>query len=254
MGYNIGMIIKKKTLKKSEGKKAEVSEKTGSEVGEEQLTQQVEDAAQKSKKDEELNIFDVDNIDFTQRKERRTGNRRRGYRRIDDRNLVSRAQEEASYIKQSAYQEGFNAGVQQAQADLENFRNTLGAFMGAEERVFEEIAPQILPIAMEIAQKVIKTEVKTDPQIVLDTIMDVLKTLSKNEPKIVLRVNPVQVQYIKDTLPEQVRLLGMETKLSILSDESITEGGCIVETNNGLVDASVEAQLEIVQNALRSME
>ena len=254
MGYNIGMIIKKKTLKKSEGKKAEVSEKTGSEVGEEQLTQQGEDAAQKSKKDEELNIFDVDNIDFTQRKERRTGNRRRGYRRIDDRNLVSRAQEEASYIKQSAYQEGFNAGVQQAQADLENFRNTLGAFMGAEEKVFEEIAPQILPIAMEIAQKVIKTEVKTDPQIVLDTIMDVLKTLSKNEPKIVLRVNPVQVQYIKDTLPEQVRLLGMETKLSILSDESITEGGCIVETNNGLVDASVEAQLEIVQNALRSME
>ena len=46
----------------------------------------------------------------------------------------------------------------------------------------------------------------------------------------------------------------MEAKLSILSDESITEGGCIVETNNGLVDASIEAQLEIVQNALRSME
>jgi flagellar assembly protein FliH len=107
---------------------------------------------------------------------------------------------------------------------------------------------------MEIAQKIIKTEIKADPQIVLDTVMDVLKTLSKNEPRIVLRINPLQVQYIKDTLPEQVRLLGMETKLSILSDESISEGGCIVETNNGLVDASVEAQLEIVQNALRSME
>ena len=120
--------------------------------------------------------------------------------------------------------------------------------------MFNEIAPNILGIAMEIAQKIIKTEIKTDPQIVLNTIMDVLKTLSKNEPKIILRVNPLQVQYIKDTLPEQIRLLGMDTKLSILSDESITEGGCIVQTNNGLVDASIEAQLDIVQNALRSIE
>lgn len=245
-----GMIIKKKSLKRAEEKKAiEQTAQQEANAAEQEPLQEVQ-----PKEEEDINIFDVDKIDFTQRKERRTGNRRRGYRRIDDRNLVSRAQEEAMSIKQSAYQEGYNVGLQQAQADLENFRNTLGAFMGAEDRVFNEIAPNILPLAMEIAQKIIKTEVKTDPQIVLDTILDVLKTLSKNEPKIILRVNPMQVQYIKDTLPEQVRLLGMESKLSVLSDEAITEGGCIVQTNNGLVDASIEAQLDIVQNALRSIE
>ena len=244
------MIIKKKTSKKKEeAKQAEEAALAAAQA--EQDSQKKEEA---QKKEEELNIFDVDNIDFTQRKERRTGNRRRGYRRIDDRNLVSRAQEEAEQIKQSAYQEGFNAGLQQAQADLENFRNTLGAFVGAEDRVFQEIAPNILSIALDIAQKIIKTEVKADPQIVLNTVLDVLKTLSKNEPKITIRVNPVQVQYIKDTLPEEVRLMGMETKLSVLPDENIMEGGCIVQTNNGLVDASIEAQLDIVQNALRSME
>ena len=244
------MIIKKKaSKKKEEAKQAEEAALAAAQA--EQEAKQQQEAQQK---EEELNIFDVDNIDFTQRRERRTGNRRRGYRRIDDRNLVSRAQEEAEQIKQSAYQEGFNAGLQQAQADLENFRNTLGAFVGAEDRVFQEIAPNILSIAVDIAQKIIKTEVKADPQIVLNTVLDVLKTLSKNEPKITIRVNPVQVQYIKDTLPEEIRLMGMETKLSVLSDEGITEGGCIVQTNNGMVDASIEAQLDIVQNALRSME
>lgn len=123
---------------------------------------------------------------------------------------MSRAQDEAAQIKQTAYQEGYNAGVQQAQADLENFRNVIGAFMGAEDRVFEEVAPNILGIALEIAQKIIKTEIKSDPQIVLDTVMDVLKTLPKNEPKIILRINPIQVQYMKDTLPEQIRLLGID--------------------------------------------
>ena len=242
------MIIKKKTSKKKE--EAKQAEEAAL-AAQEEAKKQEELAKQK---EEELNIFDVDSIDFTQRRERRTGNRRRGYRRIDDRNLVSRAQEEAEQIKQSAYQEGFNAGLQQAQADLENFRNILGAFMNAEERVFEEVAPNILAIAVDIAQKIIKTEVKADPQIVLSTVLDVLKTLSKNEPKIMIRVNPVQVQYIKDTLPEELKLLGMETKLSVIADENIMEGGCIVQTNNGLVDASIEAQLDIVQNALRSME
>lgn len=247
------MIIKNKISKKTEEKiQAEIAEKEAAKKAEEEAEKQKELEEEKKKK-EEINIFDVDKIDFTQRKERRTGNRRRGYRRIDDRNLVSRAQEEAVQIKQSAYQEGYNAGLQQAQGDIKNFQNVLGAFMGAEDKVFSQVAPHIYEMAMEIAQKIIKTEVKTDPEIVLNTIVDVLKTLSKNEPKITLRINPVQVQYIKDTLPEQIKLLGMDTKLVILSDETVSEGGCIVQTNSGLVDATIEAQLEIVQTALRSL-
>ena len=126
--------------------------------------------------------------------------------------------------------------------------------MGAEDKVFNLIAPNILELSMSIAQKVIKHEAKIDIQIVEDTVMDALKMLSKNEPKIVLRVNPIQVQYLKDTLPEKIKSLGMETKLSVLSDEAITEGGCIIQTNNGMIDATIEAQLGIVQMALRSIE
>ena len=245
------MIIKKKHNNKTEEEiRAEEEAKAAKLAAEEEAKRQEE----LKRKEENIGLFDVENIDFTQRKERRTGNRRRGYRRIDDRNLVSRAQEEAEQIKQNAYQDGYTAGIQQANQDLENFRNLIGEFMNAKDRVFDIVAPNIQELAIEISKKVIKTEVKTDPQILLDTVMDVLKTLSKNEPKITLRVNPIQVQYIKDTLPEQIRLLGMETKLSILPDENITEGGCVVQTNNGIVDASIEAQLEIVQNALRSIE
>lgn len=242
------MIIKRKKSKLEDEVKDEVVESSETPVDEPVETP--EQIAQR----EELEVFDIDNIDFTQRRERRTGNRRRGYRRIDDRNLVSRAQEEAVQIKQNAYQEGYNLGLQQAAAEIENFQNVLGAFMGAQDRVFNEIAPNILELSMSIAQKVIKHEATTDVQVVVDTVMDALRMLSKNEPKIVLRVNPVQVQYLKDTLPDKIKSIGMETKLSILSDEAVTEGGCIIQTNNGMIDATVEAQLGIVQMALRSIE
>ena len=241
------MIIKRKQSKLNEVNEEVVENK---EPVVEEPVETPEQIAQR----EELEVFDIDNIDFTQRKERRTGNRRRGYRRIDDRNLVSRAQEEAVQIKQNAYQEGYNLGLQQATTEIDNFKNVLGTFMGAEDKVFNLIAPNILELSMSIAQKVIKHEAKIDIQIVEDTVMDALKMLSKNEPKIVLRVNPIQVQYLKDTLPEKIKSLGMETKLSVLSDEAITEGGCIIQTNNGMIDATIEAQLGIVQMALRSIE
>ncbi len=202
---------------------------------------------------EELEVFDIDNIDFTQRSERRTGNRRRGYRRIDDRNLISRAQEEAVQIKQNAYQEGYEQGMQQATADIVSFKNVLAAFMGAEDRIFQQIAPNILDLSLSIAEKIIKQEVK-DVNVVTNMVMDTLKLLSKNEPKIIIRVNPIQVQYLKDTLPDKIQALGIETNLSVLSDDSISEGGCIIQTNNGMVDATVESQLEIVRKALRSIE
>lgn len=241
------MIIKRKQSKLNEVNEEVVENK---EPVVEEPVETPEQIAQR----EELEVFDIDNIDFTQRKERRTGNRRRGYRRIDDRNLVSRAQEEAVQIKQNAYQEGYNLGLQQATTEIDNFKNVLGAFMGAEDKVFNLIAPNVLELSMSIAQKVIKHEAKIDIQIVEDTVMDALKMLSKNEPKIVLRVNPIQVQYLKDTLPEKIKSLGMETKLSVLSDEAVAEGGCIIQTNNGMIDATIEAQLGIVQMALRSIE
>ena len=135
----------------------------------------------------EIDLFNIESIDFTERQERRRGSRRRGYRRIDDRNLVSRAQEEAENIKKSAFEEGYRLGLEKANADLENFRNEFVHFMNARKDVFEYIAPDILEISVDIARTIIKKELESDPQVLLNTIIDVLKTISKNESKIVIK-------------------------------------------------------------------
>ncbi len=246
------MIIKKNNFQKKLAARAEqqrMEEEAARRAAEEAVAKQ---AQQESDEGSESEIFDIDNIDFTQREERRTGNRRRGYRRIDDRNLISRAQEEATQIKEAAYQEGYNLGLEQAKNDVEKLKNALTIFMGADKRVFDAIAPDIIEMSLSIAKKIIKHEVQTDPQIIIDTVMDIFKTIPKNEPKVVIKVNTVQSQYVKDNLPEKLTLLGVESKISIVPDDSISEGSCIVQTNNGIVDASLEAQLDIVQSALRS--
>ncbi len=201
----------------------------------------------------EIDLFDIENIDFTQRQERRRGSRRRGYRRIDDRNLVSRAQEEAETIKKSAFEEGYRKGLEQANADLAQFRNNLADFMGARKEVFEYIAPDILEISVDIAKRIIKKEVESDPQVLINTIVDVLKAVSKSEPKINIRVKPQVVQFIKDTLPNITYQYGIDAKINIVADPSIEDGGCVFQTNNGIVDASIDTQLEIIKKALEGI-
>ena len=244
------MIIKKNSFQKKLAAR-EAQQRAEEEAQKVAEAQAVQTPEEHSEEDIEQAVFDIDNIDFTQREERRTGNRRRGYRRIDDRNLISRAQEEAIQIKDAAYQEGYNQGLEKAKADLVALKSNIGAFMSAEKKVFDAIAPDIIEISLDIARKIIKHEVQIDPQIVIDTVMDILKNIPKNEPQITIKVNTTQAQYVKDTLPEQLTLLGVESKLNIVADDNITEGSCVVQTNNGVVDASIDAQIDIIQKALK---
>ncbi len=203
--------------------------------------------------EEKIDIFDLDNIDFSQRQERRRGDRRRGYRRIDDRNLISRAQEEADLIKETAAKEGYRAGIEQAESDIIALRNKIADFVSAKKEVFEYIAPDILEISVEIAQKIIKKEVTQNPEIILESIIDVMKSLSKDETRITVKVNSLQVDLIRTELPEYISSLGVEAKINVVGDDSVDEGGCILYTNNGIVDASIDTQIDIIKEALKGM-
>lgn len=213
-----------------------------------------EESSAKTKfEDEKIDLFDLDNINFAQRQERRRGDRRRGYRRIDDRNLISRAQEEAGLIKDSAAKEGYKAGIEQAKDDIQQMKSAVEGFLSAKQEVFEYIAPDILEISIDVAKKIVKHEIEQNPESILDTILDVLKTISRDEAKISLKVNPSQLGLAKANMPEIISSLGLETKINIIADDTIEIGGCVVLTSNGIVDATIDTQLEIIKEAFKGI-
>ncbi len=230
-------------IKKNAGKKAE-------DILEEKP---VEKQPEVRVEEDKIDLFNLDNIDFKQRQERRRGDRRRGFRRIDDRNLISRAREEAQSIRESASKEGYQEGLEQAKADIQEVKNAITSFLGAKQAVFDYIAPDILEISVDIAQKIIKKELQQDPNVILDNILALLKGLSKEETKITLRVNPAQVSLLKSETPNLLNEAGLDAKILVVPDETIMEGGCVVTTNNGVIDATIETQLAVISEALREI-
>ena len=87
----------------------------------------------------------------------------------------------------------------------------------------------------------------------MENITDILRGLSKEETKITLRVNPVQVSLVKTEIPEVLSNAGLDARVMVVPDESIMEGGCMVTTTNGVIDATIETQLSVISEALRGI-
>ena len=143
--------------------------------------------------------------------------------------------------------------MEQASNDIADVKNAITAFLSAKQEVFEYIAPDILEISVDIAKKIIKREIQQEPRVILDNILEILKGLSKEETKITLRVNPEQVSLLKAEIPELMSTAGLDAKVLVVPDEELMEGGCMVTTTNGVIDATIETQLSVISEALKEI-
>lgn len=197
--------------------------------------------------------FDFSSVNFEEREERRKGNRRRGYRRIDDRNLVSRAQEEAYSIKDNAAKDGYQDGLSQAKAEIALIKEAIEEFFKYKDQMLEVVSKDIMDISLEIAQKIIKKESQVDKSILLNLIVEIFDKNINRENKITIRAGSEDIEYLKSKSEEITQLTGSDAKISIIEDKQIVGGGVIVETTNGIVDASFKTQFEFLKEALKKI-
>ena len=260
------MIIKKKytnIISKSESENNETEQiELPEEIAPEQTAAKEETSSEMPPPTEEEsaqaknNDFDLtlENIKFEQREERREGTRRRGYRRTQDRNIVSRAQTAAIAIKEAAKQEGYKEGIENAHKDIDELKQKFSEFFKYKDEIFDKVSGCILDISVEIAKKIIKKEVEQDSEPTLAIIREAVEEVNKTENKITLKVMPKDVEIVKDKVPEIFSDKYFEAAVSVIADNNIKEGGVIIETSNGIIDASISTQLSIIEKALCAQE
>jgi flagellar assembly protein FliH len=205
-----------------------------------------------NKPEPELKQPDSEQVIIREREERRRGDRRRGYRRVDDRNLISRAHEEANAIKERASREGFEYGLAQAKEELKKLGYAVAEFLNAKEQCMHASSGDIAFLAIKVAEKIIKTEVSCNETIVLSIVSDILKTIGKDETNIIIKTNPSDTELVKENLPNIFPYGNANAKIVVVNDESVEWGSCIVETNNGMIDARFSTQLKILKKAFEA--
>ena len=76
----------------------------------------------------------------------------------------------------------------------------------------------------------------------------------KLENRITVKVQPQDVLTVKENLPEYLSADANEAKIKVVPDENITSGGAIILTENGIIDATIDTGLSILEQAFKNIQ
>lgn len=154
-------------------------------------------------------------------------------------------------------EEGFDTGRAEALSEfapqLDELKQSLSkAIEHWEEerkRLFLEAREDVLEFALTMAKKITHKVVQTDPSIVKDQVIQALALLAEPTSAII-SVAPQDRQTIETMLPDIVQQIANCTHVELQDDPSITQGGCIITTKQGSIDATIERQIERIVETL----
>lgn len=181
--------------------------------------------------------------------ERRRTDRRGGFRRDEDRQVISRAEEEAIAIRERAAQEGFEAGLQQAEEIITHLNESMASFLSAREDALGSVADELAAMAVEIAERIIKTEVSCDENLVMSIVRHTIAKAGQEQKSILIKVNPLDLKLVKETMQHDSQL-SKAVEVLVAEDRDVDAGSCLIETRAGQIDARFSTQLEILKKMI----
>ncbi|MGB7978717.1 MAG: HrpE/YscL family type III secretion apparatus protein [Chlamydiales bacterium] len=152
--------------------------------------------------------------------------------------------EEGEKTKELAFQEGFQEG-------LVSLNKHLLALDEELKRLREEIQKKILPLSLKAARKIIGEELRLHPDRIVDIVLTSLKPVTQHR-KIVIYVNKADLQILEDHKSQIKSIFERLENLSIQERGDIEPGGCMIETEAGIINAQLENQWRALESAFES--
>jgi len=152
--------------------------------------------------------------------------------------------------RQAGYQDGYRDGLaalesvkQSHAAQMASFMSDqVGALVGEMQQrldtVEQQLSGRIAGVALELARQVVRSEITLRPDVVVAVAEEALNTLLASARQVTLRLNPEDQALVRGVLDEQLAARGARA----VPDPHLTRGGCVVESDIAVVDASVEAR------------
>jgi flagellar assembly protein FliH len=143
---------------------------------------------------------------------------------------------------------GLEAGGKRAEAMLRRVAQTLTDLSSLRETLIQQTERQMVQLALTIARRIVLREVSLDPELIAAMAHVALKKLGTASPA-TIRLNPEDYTVITH---DGERWGGAQ--VTVVPDPAIARGGCLVESEFGRIDASIDRQFEEMTRALLGEE
>jgi flagellar assembly protein FliH len=148
--------------------------------------------------------------------------------------------------RQSGYQDGYRDGL----AALEQFKQSFAAQTTAQigqltqayghelDALQQDMARALAVSATHLARQIVRSELEARPGLVADVAQEALDALLMSARQVTVRVHPDDQPLVAQGAAEALGARGAR----LVADPSIARGGCLVESDIGVVDASIAAR------------
>lgn len=152
--------------------------------------------------------------------------------------------------QKQGYENGYNEAKKQYEDLLNEAESVLKSAQTEHRQLLDGMEEDIINLAIAIAKKVIGNEVLLNKE---NVIMLVKQALGKcpDREACVIRVSSEDYEFVDGS---REKIMSMYTGLDCLEikkDACLKPGSCIVDTHYGSVDASIDTQLEHIEQAFR---
>jgi len=149
------------------------------------------------------------------------------------------------------HREGFEAGLSEgrarAAAEREALTGVLTHLNDPLAAIDDDLVETMGVLVTQVARHLVRRELKTAPDEIVRVIREALKALpAASELVPTVRVNPEDAELIDEVLTG-----GAEPRpWKLEADPLVSRGGCVVETTQSYIDASVEARINAIASRM----
>lgn len=170
--------------------------------------------------------------------------------RMEADDMLAIAESQASAMKAHAEGEGHKAGFDQGLQDAaikqleweqetERLRQNLQEEYEAKMRLVER---DLVGVVCEVVEKVFLMEFGDKREIILHLLDNALSGVESSK-EFLIRVNETNSEYLRAHKEELQQKVGMEVVLDIVQDPLLDDTQCMIETDGGLFDCSMDVEM-----------
>lgn len=158
---------------------------------------------------------------------------------------------EKDRIYKQTKNEAKKEGLAEAEAEIEKREKQLTELISSFEEEFarekSRIRKDVIELAVKIASIVIDVKLETEHDMINNIISDMLSKVDDNHRDIVVRVHPQLLPYIEENrFYQHIN----QKNIEFVSDPELRKGDCVVETNLGGKEGSLDHKLDLIKTEL----
>ncbi len=166
-----------------------------------------------------------------------------------------RVDEKMTELKKQAYDEayqmgladGFKSATEQKLNEINKAMDDFQVLVNSIHTIKADLVHQneahILTTIFRIAEKIAYGHIAENPDLVLPVIKESIE-LAQSDDEVTILVSPEQIDFIENLKKESHREFDFLKNVRLQPSNTILSGGCIVETNYGIIDAQVQTRIE----------